>query len=242
MKRISAPLRLIGTSTRHAGDLFQLLGGKIEAVLEAVGLDAQVIAGAEAVGGRLQHPIDVASEQVQQLAADHGDLSRVDAVGAEDRAAPAFRALVKVVEPFLDDVFGQLAPARQRAEDAARQGEIAPVNRADQLGAQHRHIFGIAGADIEVALVGAGSAAHADIHEQPEGAILVEPLLHAVEDDLFPIRRQLPVGIEGLPLAWIGQAEVIEILRQRAVTDHSLAELDTGVAPVALRGFLFNLQ
>ena len=79
----------------YAGELLQFVHGEIDAVLEAVGLNAQVVAGAEAVGGRLQHPVDVAADQVQQFAADHGDLGGIDAVGAEDRAAAALGALVK---------------------------------------------------------------------------------------------------------------------------------------------------
>ncbi len=130
MKRISAPLRLIGHSMRQAGYLPQLVDGELDAVLEAVGLDAEMVARTEAVGCRLHHPVDVAAEQVQQLAADHGDLGRVDSVGAEHRAAPAFGALVEVVEPLLNDVFGKLASARQPAEEAAGQGEIAPVDGA----------------------------------------------------------------------------------------------------------------
>src|ERR1019366_10166862 len=134
---------------------------------------------------------DVAADQVQQLAAHHGDFRRVDAVGTEHRAAAAFGALVEVVEPFLDNVFGKFAPAGERAKDAARQGEIAAIHGADQLRAQHRHVLGVAGANIEVALIGAGAAAYAGVHEQAEGTVLVEPFLHALEDDPLPIGREL---------------------------------------------------
>ena len=53
---------------------------------------------------------------------------------------------------------------------------------------------------IEVALVGAGPAAHADIHEELEGAVLLQPLPHPVQDDLFPVLGQLPVLVGGLPV------------------------------------------
>ncbi len=103
-----------------AGQLLQFVHGEIDAVLEAVRLNAQVVAGAEAVGRGLQHPVDVAADQVQQLAADHGDFRGVDAVGAEDRAAAALGALVEVVEPLLDHVLGEVARAGQRAEESGR--------------------------------------------------------------------------------------------------------------------------
>ena len=115
-------LAVDGSFDADAGDLFQFVDGELQAVLEAVRLDAEVVADAEAVGGRLQHPVDVAADQVQQLAADHGDLGGVDAVGAEDRAAAALGALVEVVEPLLDDVFGQVARAGQRGRRGGRSG------------------------------------------------------------------------------------------------------------------------
>ncbi len=103
-----------------AGDLFELIHGEIEAVLEAVRLNAQVIAGAEAVGGGFQHPVDVDAHQVHQLARHHGDFGGVDAVRAEDRAAAALGALVEVVEPLLEDVLGEVAGAGQAAEAGGR--------------------------------------------------------------------------------------------------------------------------
>ena len=51
-------------------------------------------------------------DQVEQLPGHHRDLRRVDAVGAEHRAAPALGALVEVVVPLLEDVLRQLARPR----------------------------------------------------------------------------------------------------------------------------------
>ena len=120
MKQDLGALAIDGRLHADAGELLEFVHREIDAVLEAVRLHAQVVAGAEAVGGGLQHPVDVAADQVQQFAADHGDLRRVDAVGAEDRAAAAFRALVEVVEPLLEDVLGEVAGAGELAEQAAR--------------------------------------------------------------------------------------------------------------------------
>ena len=94
-----------------AGGLLDVVDHELQRVHEAVRLDRQVVAGAEAVGHRLDDPVDVEPEQAQQLPAHHGDLGRVDAVGAEDRAAPALGALEEVVEPLLDHV-DRSAPGR----------------------------------------------------------------------------------------------------------------------------------
>ena len=83
-----------------------------------------------------------------------------------------------------------------------------------------------------MALVGAGAAAHADVHEQPEGAEFVEALLHPLEDDLLPVRRQLPVGVERLPLARVRHVEVLEALGPRAVAEGPLPELHVRIEPV----------
>ena len=149
-------------------------------------------------------PVDVEPEQPQQLPAHHGDFGRVDAEGAEDRAAPALGALVEVVEPLLDDVDGQLAAAGQLAEDLAQGGEVLAVDGSQQLGPQHRHVLRVAAADEEVALVGTGPAADADVHEELERAVLLQPLRHPLQDDLLPVVRQLPVvvGDGPLPAGW----------------------------------------
>src|ERR1019366_10289771 len=102
-----------------AGDFARFVGGEVDTVLETVRLDAQVIARPKTVGGGFEHPVDVAADQIQQLAVHHGDFRRVDAVGTEHRAAAAFGAMVEVVEPFLDNVFGQFAAAGERAKDAS---------------------------------------------------------------------------------------------------------------------------
>jgi hypothetical protein len=174
----------------------------------------------------------------KQFAAHHGDFRGVDAIGAEDGAAAALGALVEVVEPLLDDVFSEFAagPAcPQKASDTPGQREVAAIDGAHQLRARHGHVLGIGGAEIEVTFIGAGAAAHTNVHEEAEGAILLEPLLHAVEDDALPIGRQLPVAVERLPGARIGKTESGEILGRGAVTNRTLAELDMRVAPVALR-------
>jgi hypothetical protein len=48
-----------------AGDLFDVLDEEVEHVLEGMRLDAQVVAGAVAVGHRRGDPVDVQAQQIQ---------------------------------------------------------------------------------------------------------------------------------------------------------------------------------
>jgi hypothetical protein len=205
MNRMSAPFLLNWDSTVDPGDLLDVLHEEIEHVLEGMGLDAQVVAGLVAVGHRCGDPVDVQAQQVEQFAAHDGDLGRVDAVGAEHRAAAALGALEEVVPPLLEHIQGHRAGPGQLAQDLAGLGEIVAVDRAQQFGPQHRHVLGVAGADEKVALVGAGAAAHADVHEDLEGAEFFQPLLESFVDDLLPVFGQLPVLLQGVPLAGVGR-------------------------------------
>ena len=54
-------LAVDGRIHADAGQLLEFVHREIDAVLEAVRLHAQVVAGAEAVGRGLQHPVDVAA-------------------------------------------------------------------------------------------------------------------------------------------------------------------------------------
>jgi hypothetical protein len=226
----------------QAGDVLELVAGELEAVLEGVRLDAEVVADAVGIGGRLEDPVGVAADEIQQLAHEHGDLRRIDPERTVDRTAPALGALVEVVEPFLDDVLGQLAAARQRAEQATAEREVAAIDRAHEFSARHRHVLRVAGAEVEVALVRAGAAAHADIHEQLEGAVLLQALPHAVEDDALPVGRQLPVQVGRLPLARIRQPERRQRLGVRRIAEGALAELDLRVEHRAGGRLEINLQ
>jgi len=214
-----------------AGEFLDFAHGEIERVLEPVRLDPEMVAGAVAIGRGFHDPVDVAAHQVQQLARHHGDLRRIDAVGAVHRAAPALGALVEVVEPLLEHIHRQVAAAGQPAERASGGREVPAVDRAEQLGAQHRHVPGVAGAEIEVALVGAGAAAHADIHEQPEGAVFFQPLAHALEHDLPPVFGEFPVQVCGLPVPRVGQPQVLEVFGRARVRVRAFAEFGSGAGP-----------
>ena len=88
------PLSIESRLDLDAGQVLEIFGQKIDVVLEGVGLQPHVVAGAVGVGGRLQNPVDAYPDQVQQFAQHHGHLGGVDAVGTEDRTAAALGALI----------------------------------------------------------------------------------------------------------------------------------------------------
>ena len=115
------------------GDGFDIFAKEFNDFLEGVGLDAEVVARAVTVGHRFHDPVDAEAELMQQFADDSRDFGGIDAVGAEQGAAAAFGALVEVGEPFFDDVGGQLAGARNLAEETPGGGEVAAVHGTEQF-------------------------------------------------------------------------------------------------------------
>ena len=109
-----------GNIHADACPVYDIVGHEFQHVLDAAGLNAQVVSRPEAVGRRFDDPVDVAAHQIEKLAADHGDFRLVDAVGAEDGTAAALRALVEVIEPFLQDIYSQVPCAGKSAEEFAR--------------------------------------------------------------------------------------------------------------------------
>ncbi len=131
------------------------------------------------------------------------------------------------------------APAsRPNARPAS--GEVSAVYRSDQLGTQDRHVLRIARTDIEVALVGAGAAPDADVHEKPEGAKLFESFFHAVENRPLPIRGKFPVLVGGLPFSRVWQIEIFEIPGQGTMAVGPLSKGDGSVLPARVRRAIFN--
>ena len=103
------------------------------------------------------------ADRVHDVARGHGDLGRVDAVGAEHRAAAALRALVEVAVPVVQHLLGEVLGADQPGEVFAGAGEVAAIDLAQQVLARDRHVFRVAGAEKVMALVGAGAAFDAGI-------------------------------------------------------------------------------
>ena len=92
------------------------------------------------------------ADRVHDVARGHGDFGGVDAVGAEHRAAPAFRALVEIAVPVVEHFLGQVLGADQLRKIFPRQGEMAAIDLAQQVLARDRHVLRIAGAEEIMAL------------------------------------------------------------------------------------------
>ena len=218
-----------------AGDGFAVVGQHFHDFHKGMGLDAQVVAGEAAVFDRVHDPVDAQAHLMQQFAHDHGDFRRVDAVGAVQRAAAAFRTLVGVVEELLDHAHVPAARAHLLAQNLAEHGVVAPVEGTQQLGAQHGHVFGVVGAQEEVALVRAGAAAHADVHEQLQRAVLLQPVGKGVTENFFPILRQVPVLGGGVPLVRIGHVQEFHGLFFGRIAEAARHEFRLGVEPAFVR-------
>ena len=168
---------------------------------------------------------------MQQFADDSRDFGGIDAVGAEQRAAAAFGALVEVGEPFFDDVGGQLAGARNLAEETPGGGEVAAVHGTEQFRTQHRHIFRIVGAEEEVAFVGAGAATHAGIHEDLEGTVLGKTFLQCLIDDFFPVFGQVPILFLWLPRVGMRHVQPFHDIHLGGIGVHAGLDLGLDVHP-----------
>ena len=188
-------LAVEGRFDANAVDRFDFVHEELNHVFEGMRLNAEMVSSAIAIGHRPGDPVNVTADEIEQFARDHGDFGGVNPVGAKQRTAPAFGTLEEVKKPFFEHIHGQLAGPGDFAEDLSSQGEIVAINRTQQLGTKHRHILGVTGTDEEVALVGAGPATHADIHEKPQRPELLEAFAQAFEDDLLPVVGELPVFV-----------------------------------------------
>ncbi len=105
------------------------------------GPDAQVVPGVVDLGHDLGDILGGDPRRGHDLPRGHGDLRGVDPVGAEDRAAAAFAALVEIGVPVLKDGIGQLFGLVGPSPDLSPQGEISLVDFAEKVGPGHGHIL-----------------------------------------------------------------------------------------------------
>ncbi len=184
-------LLIEGEANVHPGILLDVLFQPFEGIGQRRRRQTQVVADLVNLGDDLVGVLLADPDGVEDLPARHGDLRRVDTVGAVHRAAAALRALVVVTVPVLDDLLAQIHGPDQLRKVLARHGEVAPVNVAQQILPRHRHVLGITRAEVVVTLVGAGAAFDAGIEENLQRAVLPEQLAHLVECDVLPVLDQL---------------------------------------------------
>ena len=208
--------------------------------MKAWGLNAQMVARLVAVGHRRGDPVDVEADQVEQLAAHDGDLRRIDAVGAENRASPAFRALKEVVPPLFQNIQGHGPGTAKPSQELSEGGKIVAVDGPEQFRTEHGHVLGVSGADEEMAFIGAGAAADANVHEDLKAPETVQPLLEPIMEDLLPVVRELPVVLEGIPRAGIGKPQRFDTLGVGRIAVHPRTDIDRGIHPVGFGHFMIQ--
>ena len=153
----------------------------------------------------------------EYLAARHRHLRGVDAVGAEHRAAPALRALVEVAVPVLQHLLGEVGGADELREQPAGQREVAPVDLAQQVLARHRHVLRVRGAEVVVALVGAGAALDAGVEEDAQAPVPAEQLAHLGDRRVVPVLDEFAREAERLLV--VGGGHERAAVRHRAFDD-----------------------
>ena len=212
------PLFVEGRINADTRDRLDIVAQEFDDFLHCMGLDAEMVAGAVAVGHRVHDPVGGKAQFQQHLAHQNRQFGGVDAVGAVQGAAAALGTLVEVAVPLLDDAGVQPAGSGHLAEQPARQGEVLAVHRTQKFGAQYGHVLGIIGAEEEMTLVRARAAAHAYIHEHLEGTVLVKPFLQGVVHDVFPVGGKVPVLILRRPGMGALEAEAEQGIRLGRIT------------------------
>ena len=154
----------------------------------------------------------------EDLAARHGHLRGVDAVGAEHRASPALRALVEVPVPVVQHLLGEIGGADELRKQLAGEREVAPVHLAQQVLARHRHVLRVGGAEEVVALVGARATLDARIEEDAQAPILAEQIAHLCDGHVVPVVDELAGESERLLV--IGRGHERTAVGHRPFDDH----------------------
>ena len=224
-----------GSLGPDAADGFAVVGQHFHDFHKGVGLNAQVVAGKTAVFHRVHDPVNAQAHFVQQFAHDGGDFRRVDAVGAEQGAAAAFRTLVGVVEKLFHYAFVPAARAHLLAQQFAEHGVVAPVKGAQKLRAQHGHVFGVIGTEEKVALVRTGPAAHADIHKEFERAVFFEAFGKGVAQNLLPVLGQVPVLGGRIPVVGVRHVQQFHSLFFCRVAVTARRKFGLDVKPLGVR-------
>jgi len=165
---------------------------------------AQVVADLVDLGDDLVAVLLADADVVHDLTGGHGNLGRVDAVGAEHRTAAALAALVEVAVPLVQHLLRQLARADQAGEQLAGLGEVAAVDAAEQVLAGDRHVLGVAGAQEVVALVGARPAFHAGVQVDLQRAVLAQQVAHLANGLFLPVVDQFTGEAQRLVVLGLG--------------------------------------
>ena len=132
-----------------------------------------MISCAKTIRSRLDYPVDIATNETQQLPSHHRYFTGINAIRTEDETTATFGALEEIIEPFFQNFFGEFPGSSELSKDLPGEGEISPIDRAEKLGPQDGHILRISGADEEVTFIRTRPASDADVEKEAEGPIPV---------------------------------------------------------------------
>ena len=93
--------------------------------------------------------------------------------------------------PVVQHVPGHVDRADQFRKILAGKGVVTAIDLAQQILTGHRHVLRIGGAQVIVALVGAGAAFDAGIQEDLQGTVFALQFSEFFNRDLFPVVHQL---------------------------------------------------
>ena len=186
-------------------------------------------------------PVYIQTDGAEKFSPQDRDFGHIDAEGAEYGASAALGTLVEIIKEFLQDIFSEISRAGKPSEKFTCRREVSPVYGPQQFGPENGHVFGIAAANKIVALVGAGAASDAYIHEEPERAVPVESVLEGIEKNLFPVLGQIPVLIGYRPRSRIWIIEDFKPFGNACITVGALLEFNLIVHPGCSRRFISYL-
>ena len=218
------PLLVQGESDRHPRLVLDVFLEPFERVGERGLRQPEVVPDLVDLADDLVAVLLAEADAREDLAARHRHLRGVDAVGAEHRAAPALRALVEVAVPVLQHLLGEVGGADQLRDQPAGEGEVAPVDLAQQVLPRHRHVLRVRGAEIVVALVGARPALDAGVEEDPQAPVPAEQLAHLGDRRVVPVVDQL-AGKAERPLVVGGGDEGAAVGHRPFDDDRDLGEV-----------------
>jgi len=176
---------------RDAGIVLDVLFQALEGIGQSRLGQAEIVADLVNLADDLVAVLLPDPDAVHDLARGHGNLGRIDAVGAEHRAATTLRALVEVAVPVVQHLFGQVGCTDQLREVLAGEGEVATVDLAQQVLPRDGHVLRIAGAEVVVALIGAGTTLHARVEVDLQRTVFAQQVTHRLDGLVLPIVREL---------------------------------------------------
>jgi hypothetical protein len=104
--------------------------------------------------------------------------------------------LIEVGVPLLEEFLVEFGCIRQ-VREKTRRGEVTTIHPAEQFGARDREVLRITRPEEELAFVGTGAAADADVHVDAQGLILFQQFAELGDGAFLPVGRALGRQVDG---------------------------------------------